>query len=127
MKRTIESNRAPAAIGPYSQGVIHEGKLIFLAGQIGIDPATGELVPGGIEAQTIRIMENIKCLLEDGLSNMDRVIKTTIYLKDIADFATVNSIYARYFTDKPPARTTVQVAALPKGALLEIECIASAV
>ncbi|MBM3326188.1 MAG: RidA family protein [Calditrichaeota bacterium] len=127
MKRTIESTRAPAAIGPYSQGVVHEGKIIFLAGQIGIDPATSELVPGGIEAQTVRTMENIKAVLEDGLSNMDRVLKTTIFLKDIADFATVNAIYARYFTDKPPARSTIQVAALPKGALLEIECIASAV
>jgi len=127
LKRTIESTRAPAAIGPYSQGVVHEGKIIFLAGQIGIDPATSELVPGGIEAQTVRTMENIKAVLEDGLSNMDRVLKTTIFLKDIADFATVNAIYARYFTDKPPARSTIQVAALPKGALLEIECIASAV
>lgn len=126
MKNVVETPKAPAAIGPYSQGVIYEGKLLFTAGQIGIDPATGELVPGGIEDQTVRVMDNLGAVLEKGLSNFDKVIKTTIFLTDIKNFAVVNEIYARYFHDKPPARSTVQVASLPKGALVEIECVASA-
>ncbi|MFN3822073.1 MAG: RidA family protein [bacterium] len=127
MKRVVDSPKAPAAIGPYSQGIIYEGRLLFCAGQIGIDPNTGEIVPGGIEAQTRQALENLKAVLEAGLSNLDRVVKTTIYLKDIADFATMNAIYAQYFGDKPPVRSTVQVAALPKGALVEIDAIAGTV
>jgi len=127
VKKVIETAKAPAAIGPYSQGVIYEGRFIFTAGQIGIDPATGELVAGGIEAQTQRVMENLSAVLEAGISGFDRVLKTTIFLTDISNFARVNQIYAHYFNDKPPARSTVQVAALPKGALVEIECIAATV
>jgi 2-iminobutanoate/2-iminopropanoate deaminase len=126
MKNVVETSHAPAAIGPYSQAVIYDGKLIFTAGQIGIDPATGELVPGGIGEQTVQVMENLNAVLDKGLSNFDRVLKTTIFLADIKDFTVVNEIYARYFTDKPPARSTIQVAALPKGARVEIECIAAA-
>lgn len=128
MKRVVETRKAPAAIGPYSQGTTYEGKLLFTAGQIGIDPATGELVPGGVAAQTERAMENLKAVLEAGLTTFDKVLKTTIYLTDLSHFAEVNEVYARYFEKgRYPARTTVQVAALPKGALVEIECIAGAV
>lgn len=126
MKKVVETPKAPAAIGPYSQGVIYDGKLLYAAGQIGIDPATGELVPGGIEAEAARVMENLNAVLDAGLSTFDRVLKTTIFLTDIGNFAAVNEIYARYFNDKPPARSTVQVVALPKGALVEIECVAAA-
>ena len=126
MKRVIATKDAPAAIGPYSQAAVYEGKFIFCAGQIGIDPQTGELVTGGIEAQTERTMGNLKAVLEAGLSSFASVVKTTIYLTNINDFTAVNQIYSRYFMDDfPPARSTVQVAALPKGALIEIECIAA--
>jgi 2-iminobutanoate/2-iminopropanoate deaminase len=128
MKRVLETKKAPAAIGPYSQGIANDGKLVFTAGQIGLDPETGKLVPGGIEAETVRSLENIKAVLEVGLTSFDRIIRTTIYLTDIKDFPVVNEIYARYFErDKYPARCTVQVAALPMGARIEIECIAAAV
>ncbi len=127
MKKVVETSKAPAAIGPYSQAVVYDGRLIFTAGQIGIDPVTGELVPGGVEAQTERVMQNLAAILDAGLSSFDRVIKTTIFLTDISNFAVVNRIYAGFFDDKPPARSTVQVAALPKGALVEIECVAAAV
>ena len=126
MNRTIETKDAPKAIGPYSQAVIHDGKMIFLAGQIGLDPETGEFVEGGVAEQTERALLNIQAILEEGLSKMDRVLKVTIYLTDINDFATVNEVYSRFFDDKPPARSAVQAAGLPKGALVEIECIASA-
>ncbi|MBM3329674.1 MAG: hypothetical protein FJY67_09435 [Calditrichaeota bacterium] len=126
MKRVIETTEAPAAIGPYSQGVVHEGRIIFCAGQIGIDPATGELATG-VEAQTERAMKNLSAVLDAGLSNLDKMLKTTIFLSDINDFTAVNAVYAKFFNDKPPARSTVQVAALPKGALVEIECVAAVV
>jgi len=126
MKRIINTNNAPAAIGPYSQGVINEGRFIFTAGQLGLDPISGELVGGGIEAQTRRTLDNLKAVLEAGHSNLDRVVKVTIYLANISDFATMNEIYAEYFPKDPPARSAVQVAALPKGGLIEIECIAAA-
>lgn len=127
MKRVIATKDAPAAIGSYSQGTAYEGKLVFCAGQIGIDPRTGELAPGGIEAQTERAMKNLEAVLEAGLTSFINVVKVTIYLTDMADFPVVNQIYGRYFgEDLPPARSTVQVAALPKGALIEIECIAAA-
>jgi len=127
VKRAIDTKGAPAAIGPYSQGIYYEGKLLFTAGQIGLDPATGELVPGGIAAQTERACNNLKAVLEAGLSSFDKTLKTTIFLVDINDFPVVNEIYGRFIRkDDQPARSTVQVAALPKGALIEIECIASA-
>ena len=126
MKKVVETSKAPAAIGPYSQAVINE-RVLYSAGQVGIDPATGNLVEGGVEAQTVQVMENLGAVLDSGLSNYDKILKTTIYLVDIKDFAAVNEIYARYFHDKPPARSTVQVTALPKGALVEIDCIAATV
>ncbi len=127
MRKVAETKDAPVAIGPYSQAVVYEGKLIFCSGQIGLDPQTGELVAGDVEAQTKRAMENLKAVLESQLSGMDRVLKTTIYLLNITDFASVNSVYAEYVGDKPPARATVEVNNLPKGALVEIECIAEAI
>ena len=126
MKNIVETNKAPAAIGPYNQGIIYDGKLIFVAGQLGIEPETGLLIYGGVEAETEQAMKNIGAILDRGLSHFDKILKTTIFLTDMKNFAAVNEIYARYFTDKPPARSTVQVSALPKGALVEIDCIASA-
>ncbi len=124
MRKIIETQNAPAAIGAYSQGVIHDGRLIFTAGQLGIDPATGELVSGGAGSQADRAMRNIKAILDAGNSSLDRVLKVTIYLADIKDFAEVNEVYAGFFSGEPPARSAFQVAALPKGGLVEIECIA---
>jgi len=127
MKKIISTPKAPAAIGPYSQAILYEGRFLFTAGQIGIDPATGQLAEGGIEAETKRVMDNLGAVLDAGLSNYDRILKTTIFLTDMNNFTAVNDIYAKYFTEMPPARSTVQVAGLPKGALVEIECIAAAV
>jgi len=119
----IETTEAPAAIGPYSQAV-QAGGLVFLSGQIPLEPATGELVAGGIEAQTRQVMSNLAAVLAAAGLDYACLVKTTIYLVDLGDFATVNSIYAECFGTVPPARATVQVAALPKGALIEIEGIA---
>lgn len=126
MKNIVETSKAPAAIGPYSQGVIYDGKLLFVAGQIGINPETGLMVEGGVEAETEQVMKNLGAILDKGISHYDKILKTTIYLTDIKNFAAVNEIYAKYFTDKPPARATIEVSALPKGALVEIDCVASA-
>ncbi|NOX63530.1 MAG: RidA family protein [Chloroflexi bacterium] len=124
MTRTIiHTDDAPAAVGPYSQAV-RSGNLVFTAGQIGLDPATGELREG-LEAQTEQVLSNLKAVLRAAGADMDRIVKTTIYLTDMADFATVNGIYARHFEDAPPARSTVAVAALPLGALVEIEAVAA--
>jgi 2-iminobutanoate/2-iminopropanoate deaminase len=125
-KSAISTTDAPAAIGPYSQA-IRTGDTIFTSGQIPIDPATGNLVPGGIEAQTTRVCENLKAVLAAAGLTFAHVVKTTVFLKSMADFAAMNAIYAQYFAPTgtvPPARSTVQVAALPKDALVEIECIA---
>ncbi len=123
MTRTaISTMGAPAAIGPYSQAIVGEG-LIFCSGQLGIDPATGELVDG-VEAQTERALRNLGAVLDAAGATMADVVKTTIFLADIADFAIVNAVYARYVSDPPPARSTFAVAALPKGARIEIEAIA---
>jgi 2-iminobutanoate/2-iminopropanoate deaminase len=125
-KSAISTTDAPAAIGPYSQA-IRTGDTIFTSGQIPIDPATGDLVPGGIEAQTTRVCENLKAVLAAAGLTFAHVVKTTVFLKSMADFAAMNAIYAQYFAPPgtiPPARSTVQVAALPKDALVEIECIA---
>jgi 2-iminobutanoate/2-iminopropanoate deaminase len=121
--RAVSTGGAPGAIGPYSQG-IDTGSLLFVAGQVGIDPATGELVEG-IEAQTERVMRNIAAVLDAAGLTMADVAKTTILLADIEDFATVNTIYARFVGDPPPARATYAVAALPRGARIEIEAIAT--
>jgi 2-iminobutanoate/2-iminopropanoate deaminase len=125
-KTAISTKDAPAAIGPYSQAV-RVGDLIFTSGQIPIDPATGNLVAGGIAEQTTRVLENLKAVLAAAGIDFTRVVKTTVFLKDMKDFAAMNEIYARYFAPEgvvAPARSTVQVAALPKDALVEIECIA---
>jgi len=128
MKRqVIESTQAPQAIGPYSQAIsVEAARLTFLSGQIPLDPATGEMVgTGDIRAQTKQVMENLKGVLASAGLDFSNVVKTTIYLADLANFATVNEVYGSYFTERPPARGTVEVAALPKGAGVEIECIAA--
>lgn len=119
----IETAQAPAAIGPYSQGV-RAGEYAFFSGQIPLDPETGALVAGGIGAQAERVMANMTAVLNAAGLGFERVVKTTIYLTDLQDFAVVNEIYGRYFAGVHPARATVQVAALPRGAGIEIEWIA---
>jgi 2-iminobutanoate/2-iminopropanoate deaminase len=124
-KQKIETTQAPAAIGPYSQA-IQAGNLLFLSGQIPLDPGTGEIVPGGIGAQTRQVMDNLGAVLKAAGLDFDCLVKTTIYLVDLGDFATVNGIYGERFAGTPPARATVQVAALPKGVLVEIDGVAVA-
>lgn len=121
-REIIATERAPAAVGPYSQAV-RVGNLVFTAGQIGIDPVLGQLRTG-IAAQTRQVLTNLQAVLETAGSSLNQVVKSTIFLQDMADFATVNQIYGSSFTAAPPARSTVQVAALPLGALVEIEAIA---
>ena len=120
---TIIAPKAPAALGPYSAAV-RVGELIFTSGQIPADPATGELAPGGIAQQTEQSLKNLSAVLEAAGSGLDQVIKTTCFLTDMADFAAFNAAYGKYFSDHKPARSTVAVKALPKGALVEIECVA---
>ncbi|MDQ6654526.1 MAG: RidA family protein [Verrucomicrobiota bacterium] len=123
MKRIVSTNDAPAAVGPYSQA-IRVGQLVFTAGQIPLDPKSGALVEGDIAAQTRRVLDNLTAVLKAENLNFTHIVKTTIFLMDMADFQTVNEVYASYFSEVPPARSTVQVAGLPKGARVEIECIA---
>jgi len=122
-KRVIHTEKAPKAIGPYSQAV-HIGDLVYTAGQVALDPSTMELVPGGIEEQTRQVLANLTNVLEAAGTDMNKVVKTTVFLKDMSDFAKMNAIYAEVFSANPPARTTVAVAGLPKNALVEIECVA---
>ena len=122
-KKIIKTDQAPQAIGPYSQAV-HTGKMIYTAGQIGLDPATMELVPGGVEAETRQVLTNIKHVLEAANSGLAYVVKTIVFLRDMADFAKMNAVYAEFFPENPPARSTVAVTALPKGGVVEIEAIA---
>ena len=122
----ISTNKAPQAIGPYSQAIV-TGNLVFASGQIAINPETNEVAEGGIEAQTRQVLTNITNLLEAAGTSISKVVKTTVFMADMADFATVNSIYAEYFTEPYPARSAVAVKTLPKGALVEIEVIAEAV
>ena len=124
MKKIISTTEAPAAIGPYSQAVRANG-FLFVSGQVSFDPATSEMTGTDVAAQTQRVLENVKAILEAGGSNFHHVVKTTVFLKDMNDFAAMNEVYARYFTAAPPARSTVQVARLPKDALVEIEVIAA--
>lgn len=125
MKKIIATTAAPAALGPYSQAV-RAGNLVFCSGQIPLDPATQQMVNGDITAQTRRVLENITAVLRaEGLS-FEHIVKTTIFLTNLGDFQTVNEIYGSFFQSDPPARSTVQVAALPKGAAVEIEVIAAA-
>jgi len=120
----VTTDRGPKPIGPYSQGVKANG-LLYLSGQVALDPKTNEMLAGNIRQQTERTLENIKGILEAGGSNLHHVIKTTVFLKDMNEFAQMNEVYGRYFTAAPPARSTVQVARLPKDALVEIEVIAA--
>jgi 2-iminobutanoate/2-iminopropanoate deaminase len=121
----IVTDRAPGAVGPYSQGV-RTGGLVFTAGQIPIDPATGALVEGPIEDQTRRVLDNIRAVLEAAGTGLDRVVKMTVFMTDLGDFARMNAVYAEYFPETPPARSAFQVAALPLGASIEMEAVASA-
>lgn len=123
MKEIIRTDNAPRAIGPYSQA-IKAGSFIFTAGQIGIDPKTGSVVEGGIEAETEQVLRNIQAILEAAGSSLDRVVKTTVYLADMGEFAQMNQVYERFFKENPPARSTVE-AKLPKGVRVEIEAIAT--
>ena len=124
-REVISSAGAPAAIGPYSQA-IRAGGLVFVSGQIPLDPATGLVVEGGIAAQAGRVLESLRAVLEASGSGMARVVKTTVFLTDLGSFAEVNEVYARFFPVAPPARSTVEVAGLPRGAGIEIEAVALA-
>jgi 2-iminobutanoate/2-iminopropanoate deaminase len=124
-KRAIRTEKAPAPFqgAPYSQGIVF-GDLVFVSGQVAVDPSTNEPVQGGIEAQTERTLENVKAILEEAGSSLDKVLKASIFLADFADFAAMNEVYARRVGDRPPARSTVEIAGLPTGARVEIEAIA---
>ena len=122
MKKAISTNGAPAAIGPYSQA-IDCGEFVFTSGQLGLDPATGALAEG-VQAQTHQALKNLQAVLQEAGLTLDNVVKTTVFVQDLGDFGTVNEIYGTYFSGGFPARSCVQIAALPKGALVEIECIA---
>lgn len=124
-KEVIFTRQAPEAVGPYSQAIKANG-LVFCSGQVPLDPRTGELIEGSVAVQTNRAMDNLKAVLEEAGSSFDDVLKVTAYLIDMDDFAEFNGVYAQYFSDEPPARATVGVAGLPKGARVEVECIATA-
>jgi 2-iminobutanoate/2-iminopropanoate deaminase len=124
-KRVIKTEAAPPAIGPYSQAIAANG-LIFAAGQIPLDPRTVQPVPGDVRVQTKRVLENLKAVLEAAGSSMDKVVKTTVFLRDLNDFGAMNEIYGEYFRENPPARSTVQVVRLPRDAAVEIEAVALA-
>ncbi len=124
MDRTvITADKAPKAIGPYSVA-IRTGNLVFTSGQIGLDPATQALVPGGVQAETRQVLTNLEHVLAGAGSGLERVVKTIVFLKDMADFPAMNTVYAEFFPENPPARSTVAVAGLPKGATVEIEVVA---
>jgi 2-iminobutanoate/2-iminopropanoate deaminase len=123
-KKHVTSTQAPRPIGPYSQGVI-AGGLMFVSGQIALDPSTGELVPGDVEAQTEQVLKNILAILREAKMGPENVVKCTVYLADLADFARMNEVYARHLGKEPPARSTIQAAGLPKGAAVEIDVIAA--
>jgi 2-iminobutanoate/2-iminopropanoate deaminase len=122
-KSIVHTQNAPKAIGSYSQAV-RTDSMVYTAGQVGLNPSTGELVEGGIEAQTHQVLSNLKNVLEAAESGLNHVVKTTVFLKDMNDFGKMNSVYAEHFGEHPPARSTVAVAALPKGALVEIDAVA---
>ena len=125
MREIISTDRAPGAIGPYSQA-IKTGGMVFCSGQIPTDPATGEFVSDDVVEQTEQVLKNLTAVLEAAGSGLDKVVKTTVFLADMADFAAMNEVYGRYFNENKPARATVQAARLPKDARVEIECIATA-
>ena len=122
-KKVIQTEGAPKAIGPYSQAILAAG-MVFCSGQIPIDPGTGNLIEGDTAAQTRRVILNLKAVLEEAGSSLDRVVKTTVFLRDMGDFAAMNAVYGEYFDTTPPARATVQVSRLPKDVAVEIDCIA---
>lgn len=124
MNKIVHTDKAPAAIGPYSQAIIANG-MLFTAGQIALDPATGQVIAGGVAEQTERVLKNLTAVLEAGGSKWSNVVKTTIFLKDMRDFPTVNEVYTRMVGDARPARSTVAVAGLPRDVLVEIEAIAT--
>lgn len=123
-KKVITSDKAPKAIGPYSMAV-STGCLVYTSGQLGLNPATGTLVEGGVQAQTRQALEHLKSVLEAAGTTLENVVKTTVFLQDLNDFAQMNAVYAEYFTSDQPARSAFQVAALPKGAAVEIEAVAT--
>jgi 2-iminobutanoate/2-iminopropanoate deaminase len=122
MKKLISTDKAPAAIGPYSQAIQFSG-LLFVSGQIAIDPKTGEFAEGGIEAQTEQVLENLKAIIEEAGMTLKNVLKCSCFLKNMEDFVTFNSVYERYFGETPPARETIEVARLPKDAMVEVSAI----
>ncbi len=124
MKQITSTDKAPKAIGPYSQAVVYGG-LAYLSGQIALDPGSGKVIEGGISAQTERVLENIKAVLEASGATLDSVLKTTVYLKDMGDFAPMNEVYQRYFAKNAPARSTIQAAKLPRDVGVEIDVIAA--
>jgi 2-iminobutanoate/2-iminopropanoate deaminase len=124
MRRVIQTAQAPTPIGPYSQGVV-KSPLLFTAGQVGIDPTTGKLVEGGIEAESRQALQNLRAIVEAAGGSLEDVVKTTIFLTDIREFTACNAVYSEFFPHRPPARTTVAVSALPAGARVEIEAVAS--
>jgi 2-iminobutanoate/2-iminopropanoate deaminase len=125
VKRIVKTGEAPQAIGPYSQAVV-AGGMVFASGQIPIDPATGEFVEGGVREQTEQVLRNLSKVLEAAGSGLERVVKATVFLADMSDFAAMNEVYGRFFADSPPARSTVQAARLPRDARVEIDVIALA-
>ena len=122
-RSTVSTAEAPGAVGPYVQGV-RAGDFLFVSGQVALDPATGQLVEGGVEAQTERALKNVRAILEAGGSSLDRVVKATVYLTDLGEFETMNRVYATFFGDSRPARVTVEVSRLPRNAKVEIDAIA---
>jgi 2-iminobutanoate/2-iminopropanoate deaminase len=122
-QQVVHTSGAPKAIGPYSQA-IRAGNLLYTAGQVALDPESGNLVEGGIEAQTRRVLDNLAAVLAAAGGTLANVVKTTVFMQDLGEFTAMNGVYAEYFTSRPPARSTVQVAALPRGARVEIECVA---
>lgn len=123
MKKVVHTENAPKAIGPYSQAIATE-TMVYTAGQIGLVPSTGELIEGGVEEQTRQALKNIAAVLEAAGADMSKVVKTTVFLKDMGDFPKMNAVYAEFFKENPPARSTVTVVELPKGAFVEIEAVA---
>jgi 2-iminobutanoate/2-iminopropanoate deaminase len=121
--RVVKTAQAPAAIGPYSQGIV-AGGFLFVSGQIPLDPATGQMVTGDVGAQVAQVMENLKAILEAAGGTLGAVVRTTVYLADLEDYPKMNEVYGKYFTIDPPARSTVEVAALPRGARVEIDVMA---
>ena len=124
MKKVVSTSNAPAAIGPYSQAIISNG-FAFVSGQIPLDPGSGQIIAGGIEEQTTRVIENLAAVLDAAGSSLSDVVKTTVYLKDMSEFAAMNNVYAQYFTKNAPARATVEAARLPRDVRVEIDCIAA--